>query len=145
MKRIDELSPKLKVLLIRLFGIKLKNFKVLNLYTNVLLNEKSEYKYIIKILRNNWISEYTITFNEKSKGLVNKFYFYKDNIKFLVPHNLESELINVDENKGEKKLWTFQDDIIFWYLKYLFDNRYFYVTKRFNNNKKFIYNILKYI
>ena len=145
MKRIDELSPKLKVLLIRLFGIKLKNFKVLNLYTNVLLNEKSEYKYIIKILRNNWISDYTITFNEKSKGLVNKFYFYKDNIKFLVPHNLESELINVDENKGEKKLWTFQDDIIFWYLKYLFDNRYFYVTKRFNNNKKFIYNILKYI
>ena len=145
MKRIDQLSPKLKVLLRQLFGIKLKNLRVLNLYTNVLINEKKDYKYIIKILNNNWISEYTITFNEKSKCVVNSYSFFKDNIKFLVPHNLESELINVDESKDHKNLWTYQDDVIFWYLKYLFTKRYFYTTKRFKDNKINIYNILKYL
>ena len=145
MKRIDVLSPKLKVLLRQLFSIKLKNFKILNLYTNVLIDKKKEYNYIIKILNNNWISEYNITFNEKSKGFVNSNSFYKDNIKFLVPHNLESELINIDENKDHKNLWTHQDDAVFWYLQYLFTKKYFYVTKRFKDNKTHIYNILKYL
>lgn len=140
---INYLTPKLKVLFRNLFSIKLKNFKKLYLYTNIIIRNKKECEYLIKILSDNWISYYALIFNEKSQQ------FFKENVNnekitFLVPHNLENELIGADKNNN-KNISTNPHDTVYWYLKYLFNNRYYYISKNFNAHKYYIYNILKYL
>jgi len=140
---IHYLTPKLKILFRNLFSIKLKNFKILDLYTNIIIRNKKECEYLTKILSDNWISYYTLIFNEKSQKL------FKENVNnkkitFLIPHNLENELIGTDKNNN-KNISTNPHDTVYWYLKYLFNNKYYYTSRNFNAHKYYIYNILKYL
>ena len=143
MKLIDNFSSKLKIILRSLFNIKLKNLKKLCLYTNVALKNESECTYLLKILSGNWISTYTLIFNKSSQEFF-KGYTKNNNIYYLVPHNLENELIGPEKNNN-KNISTNMDDTVYWYLKYLFNNKHYYIPRNFKAHKYYIYNILKYL
>jgi hypothetical protein len=143
MKSIDHLYPKIKIILRSLFNIKLKNLKQLCLSTNITIKNKKDCAFFNKILSDNWISSYILLFNENSKKLF-KEYLNADEISFLVPHNLENEIIGSKSNNN-KNISTNPDDIVYWYLKYLFNNRYYYRARNFKAHKYYIYNILKYL
>lgn len=140
---IEILSPKLKIILTSLFSIKLKNLIKFGLYTNIFIKNQKDCSFFIKILKNNWISSYTLIFNEDSQECF-KAFVENSNIIFLVPHNLENELIGPDKINN-KNISTNKDDIVYWYLKYLFNNRYSYISNNLNTQKNCIYNILKYL
>ena len=143
LNNIENLSPKLKVILPALFNVKLKNLKKLNLYTNIILINQKEYSFFVKILKDNWISSYTLIFNKLSQEYFNK-YSKSNKITYLVPHNLENEIIGPDK-ANNKNISTNPDDSAYWILKYLFNNRHFYISNNFRAKKYYIYNILKYL
>ena len=142
-KNIDCLSSKLKIILRTLFNIKLKNLKKLGLYSNIILKNEKECYFILKILNDNWISSYTLIFNERSQEMF-KNYANNNNITYLVPHNLENEIIGPEKNNN-RNISTNTDDTVYWYLKYIFNNRFYYISKNFKAQKYYIYNILKYL
>lgn len=143
MKLIDNFSPKLKIILRSLFNIKLKNLKKLCLYTNIIIKNESECTYLLKILNGNWISSYTLIFNKLSQEFF-KGYTNNNQITYLVPHNLENELIGPEKNNN-KNISTNMDDTVYWFLKYIFNKRYYYIPRNFKAHKYYIYNILKYL
>ena len=49
------------------------------------------------------------------------------------------------KKNNNKNISTNPDDIVYWYLKYIFNKRYYYITKNFKAQKYYIYNILKYL
>ena len=142
MKSIENLSPKIKIILRTLFNIKLKDLTKLGLFTNITIKDKKECTFLSKILSDNWIPSYTLLFNENSNDLFKK-YLKTDEITFLVPHNLEKDLIGINNKK--KNISTNADDIVFWYLKYMFSKKFYYKSKNFKAHKYYIYNILKYL
>ena len=144
LNNIENLSPKLKIILAALFNVKLKNLKKLNLYTNIIIKNQKEYSFIIKILKDNWISSYTLIFNESSQECFKKYPISKQIITYLVPHNLENEIIGPDKNNN-KNISTNPDDKVYWILKYIFNNKYYYISNNFRSKKYYIYNILKYL
>ena len=141
MKNIGFLSTKIKIIFRTLFNVKLKYLKHLCLCTNITIKTKKDCSFFTKILSDNWISSYTFLFNENSKNLFKK-YINTDEITFLVPHNLENELVCSLNNKN---ISTNPDDIVYWYLKYLFNKSHYYRTRNFKAQKYYIYNILKYL
>lgn len=143
LNNIEILTPKLKIIFRSLFNIKLRNLKKLGLITNIIIKKEKECSYILKILNDNWISSYTLIFNKSSQE------FFKVNanhnkISYLVPHNLENEMIGPDK-LNNKNISTNPDDTVYWYLKYLFNNKYYYASRNFKAHKYYIYNILKYL
>ena len=141
MNSIEYLSPRIKIILREFFNIKLRFLSSLSLYTNIIIKDQKECTFLAKILSDNWIPSYTLLFNEQSKELLNQ-YLKEDKITFLVPHNLERDLIGINKNDN---ISTIPDDLVYWYLKYLFNNRYYYSTRNFRSHKYYIYNILKYL
>lgn len=140
-KTITSFNIDLKLSLRDLFNIKLLNLVELNIYTNVIINNK-DCNYLSDILKDNWISSYTITFNTKSSDILNKNNNLK-NISFFVPHKLENKFLNENEiNKIANK--DINDDI-FWYLKYLFNFKYYNSSSNFVSKKICINSILKYL
>ena len=144
-KTIIKLNTELKLLLRKLFNIKLKSLVELNLYTEIVIDNKSKYFYLIDALKNNWISFYTITFNSSSNKLVDTFKNKTENITFLIPHKYEKMfLTNYESIKLKANAFDY-DDEIFWYLKYLFNHKYIDYSYNYENNKKIITTILKYL
>ena len=143
LENIRYINSKLKIILTSLFNIKLKNLKKLNLFTNIIIKNKKECSFLIRILKNNWIYSYTLILNKESQEYFKSF-VENNNITFLVPHNLENELIGPEKNNN-KNISTNTDDIVYWYLQYMFNNRYYYRTRNFKAKKDCIYNILKYL
>ena len=137
------LNSHLKIILRTLFNIKLRNLKKLGLYTNITIKNEKESAFSFKILEDNWISTYTLIFNKYSQHIF-KQYADKKNITYLVPHNLENEIIGPEKNNN-RNISTNPDDIVYWYLKYIFNKRHYYLTRNFKAQKYYIYNILKYI
>ena len=117
-------STDIKLILRELFYIKLKKLYEINIFTNIIIKNESNYRYLINILKYNWISEYTITFNSISNELFNK--------------------LNV-ENNGITYLINREEDQIFWYLKYIFNCRYKNYGMNFISIKNCINSILKYL
>ncbi len=109
MKNIGFLSSKIKIIFRTLFSVKLKYLKHLCLCTNITIKTKKDCSFFTKILSDNWISSYTFLFNENSKNLFKK-YINADEITFLVPHNLENELVCSLNNKN---ISTNPDDIVY--------------------------------
>ena len=72
-------------LFFKLFNIKIKQLKEINLYTNIIISLK-EYFYLLNIFNNNWISSCTFTFNKKSEEIYKsqKCEEKKNKIKFFV-------------------------------------------------------------
>ena len=123
-KSITLFTTELKIILRQLFYIKISKLSVLNIYTNIIIKNEVNYKYLINILQNNWISNYTITLNSISNETLNKFNNLSNNITYFVPN---------DEDKA------------FWYLKYIFNVKYMNPSMNFISIKKCINCILKYL
>ena len=141
LSEITRFNGDIKFIFENLFKIKMKNFVSLNIFTNIDINDKFQYLYLLKLLNNNWISEYRITFNKNSKNLLNENQNEIKKLEYLVPHNLEIKLIEniiIKENPDK-------DDDAYWYIKYLFnkvDKEHFADDERI---KQMIFDILKYI
>ena len=136
-KTITNLSTEIKIILRELFYIKLSNLLELNIYTNIIINE-SKYNYILDIIKDNWISSITITFNSESNDVLNNCKNLRENIKFLVPPKLTKKIFNI-KNIQEN------NDVIYWYLKYLFEYKYYNSSSNFTSKKLCINSILKYL
>ena len=152
-KSIIEFNIELKFLLRKLFHIKLKHLISFGLYTNIYISDEIEYDYLLKILNNNWISEYTLVFNDKSKSQIKNFGKDMRFLRFFIPHHLEGRLLEsddimkmqnnpaileIDNNKD-------YDDGAFWSLEYYFKR---FIDDKFNNEqmiKDVVMGILKYL
>ena len=144
-KTITFFNTELKLNLRNLFYIKIANLLELNIYTNLSLNEK-EYKYLLDILNDNWISSYVITFNSKSNLILEKYNSSRNNIKFFVSHKLEKKIFDENENNINKiNNKDINSDYLFWCLKYLFNKKYYNSSSNFVSNKNCINSIIKYI
>ena len=137
-RTITNFNTEAKISIRELFNIKIENLLQLNLYTNFIINEEKNYKYLLDIMKDNWISSYNITFNSKSYDILNKFKDEENKISFLVPHHLEKKFLNKEKNINN-------NDIIYWYLKYLFTFKYYNSSTDFITKKKCIDTILKYL
>ena len=145
MNSITDFSTEIKVLLERLFSIKIKALFSLTLLTNLYLDDKNQYLSLLKLLDHNWISEYTITFNEGCQDNYNPDE-NASKIKYIVPEKLVSKLCSMKIRKmlGEEKNKSNVDEA-YWVLKYLFNNKYTDNLKNRERTKKMIFDILKYI
>ena len=144
-KTITFFNTELKLNLRNLFYIKIANLLELNIYTNLILNEK-DYKYLLNILNDNWISSYVITFNSLSNIILEKYNSSRNNIKFFISHKLEKKIF--DENENNKNKINNKDinhDYIFWCLKYLFNKKYCNSSSNFVSKKNCINSIIKYL
>ena len=138
-KTLTQFSIELKMIFRELFTIKIANLSKLNVYTNIIIKEEKNYNYLIEILRNNWISSYTITFNSKSSDILDKCKNLKNNILYLVPYELNKKLL---EKEKEDPI---NNGMIYWYLKYLFNYKYYNNNSNFITKKRCIFTILKYL
>ena len=153
LKNIMNFDVELKIILRKLFSIKIKSLISLSLYTNITINDEIEYDYLLKILNNNWINEYSITLNSKSNQYFENFSEDIKNLYFFVPHSLEEKLLNPEdiynyqENPACLELGKNLDknDDAYWILKYLFENKYFNELSNDNTIKGYIKGILKYL
>ncbi len=152
-RSIIDFNIELKILLRRLFNIKLKNLVSFGLYTNIYISDEIEYDYLLKILNNNWISEYTIFFNDKSKQQMKNFYKDVKNLKFYIPHHLEGKLLESDDimkmqdNPVILEIDNNKDyyDGAFWSLKYVFKKLYIDEFTNEQRIKDIVMGILKYL
>ena len=117
-------TTELKLLFRKLFYTKISKLSEINIYTNFVIKNKINYLYLIDILKDNWVSDYTITFNSKSDEIIRKNKNLVKNIFCFVPND-EAE--------------------IFWYLKYMFNNKYINPLMNFVVVKSCINCILKYL
>ena len=146
LKKINYFSTELKMILRNLFSIKIKNLTELKLFTDIIIDNKAKYIYLMEILRNNWIPYYTITLNEISNNTISKYNKLKQNLPFLVPRSLETKIFKENELKAKKKDSNFYvNEEMFYALKYLFTYRYTNNTLGFFEIKNIIFIILKYI
>ena len=146
LKKINSFSTELKIILRNLFSIKIKNLTEIKLFTDIIIDNKAKYIYLMEILRNNWIPFYTITLNEISNKTITKYNILKQNLSFLVPRSLETKIFKENELKAKKKDCNFYvNEEMFYVLKYLFTYRYTNSTLGFFEIKNIIFTILKYI
>ena len=101
---ISLLSTELKLTLRELFYIKISNLSELKIYSNIFIKYESDYKFLIQILKDNWIPDYTILLNPLSNKVLEK------------SSNLIKDVSYFESDKNY--------DIIFWYLIYIFKIRY---------------------
>ena len=150
---ITDFSMDLKLIFEKLFKIKIKNFVSLNIFTNIYLDNKIQYLYLLKILNYNWISEYRIIFNNSSTLLISQNKSRLNDLNYLVPHNLEDKLL-VEEDFSKINQLNLKDNInknediidgAYWCLKYLFDYVYRDNLSNSERTKKIVFDILKYI
>ena len=143
-------------LLFKLFNIKIKQLKELNVITNIIINHVKEYLYLLNIFNNNWISSCTLTLNPKCEDIykLEQCKEERNKIKYLVPGCLEEELFSPEDNILKKKINNDKipknNDETFWYLKYMFQIKFSCVDnhkkKRNESLSKFLTNnVLSYI
>ena len=144
--KIIYFDTKIKLLMRQLFDIKIKTLLELKFFSNIMIRSKSNYFYLIKILKNNWIPSYVIALNQKSK-ILNKN-IIKD-VDFLVSKSIENKVFNeyelslIKKDKNEKV--NDSNDEVFWMLKYIFYFRYSHYYLNFIDVKNIIFGILKYL
>ena len=150
---ITEFNIDVKLIFEKLFNIKIKNLVSLNIFTNIYIRNKFQYIYLLRILNYNWISEYKIIFNRCSHEILNENKLKLQKLNFLVPHNLEGQLL-IDEDllkinqknfveNIDKNLDTY--DEAYWCLKHVFDKVHTDILTNNERTKKIIFDILKYI
>ena len=153
LKSITDFDIELKFLLRKLFHIKIKNLISLSLYSNICISDEIEYNILLKMLDNNWISEYTIYLNNNSEKYMKNFSQDIKKLRFFISHNLEGKLLEsedimklqnnpltleIDKNKDRY-------DESFWCLKYIFEKVHVDEFKSEQRNKDIIMGILKYL
>ena len=155
---ITDLNFDLKLIFEKLFRIKIKNFVYLCLYTNIEIISKYQYFYLLRLLDNNWIPEYRITFNKSSNAIISEPESKKElkKIYYLIPHKMEENCLEdvdiIKIKEYDKKNILIQNinknvdinDESYWLLKYLFEHVYTDNLKNDQRIKKMIFDILKY-
>ena len=138
-KTIIKLEDKIKLLIAKLFFIKIKNLSLISLYTNIEIKSKEEFEELIKIINFNWISSYMIIFNEKSNNIINNnSNLYKNaNLNYITPKIKLSTNDKISTNKDIS-------DEIFVCLKKLF-NKGLGKTLDYFSKKKIISKIINYL
>ena len=130
----------------KLFNIKIKNLLELELYSNIIIKNKINYSYLIKMLSNNWIPSYKIILNENE--VTNKIINDNNNKKiyFLVSKSIEN-IVKKNEQKDSSNKSDIKNDEneVFWILKYLFNCKYSNQSLTFFEIKYLIFTILKYL
>ena len=155
-KSIFYIDKEIYNLLFKIFNIKIKQLKELNIYSNIIITNIKIYLYLLNIFNDNWISSCTLTLNKKSENTYNlkEGIEERKKIKYLVPDCLETTLLSPEDNLLKKKInedkIVNKNDDTFWYLKYIFDIKYLCINKnnKYNNESLAKYltnNILKYI
>ena len=125
--KITKFDTDIKIILRDLFGLKIKSLLNLQLFTNIFIENKANYSYLIKILKYNWIPSYTIIFNEHSNYISDLLDISEKKISFLASPSIEDivfkdTIIKISSNKNNQE----DEDDIFWILKYLFNCEYSY-------------------
>lgn len=144
---ITSFNTQLKLILQRLFNINLKNLLELNLFTNFIIDKKSNYSFLIKLLHNNWIPCYNITLNEKSKNAVNYYNLFRSKkILYLVSESIQNYVFKEGGNLFIRRN-NFHGNDIYWILKIIFFRRRKGKETYFGNNEiqYLIFTILKYL
>ena len=149
LNKIIYFDTQIKLLMRQLFGIKIKSLLELKLFTNLIINNKVNYIYLIRILNNNWIPSYCITLNQKCEDIPHSNNRFQRDINFLVSPSIESKIseeyqLNLKKrNKnGKEKEINYE---IFWILKYIFYIRYSNYSLNFIEVKNITFSILKYL
>jgi hypothetical protein len=146
LNKIIYFNTELKNVLKNLFNIKIKSLLELKLFTNIIIENKISYSYLIKAMSNNWIPAYTIILNENetTNDIINE-----NNGKtfFLVSKSIENFIKKKErkdsyKNKIEIKV---DENEIFWILKYIFNCKYSNQSLNFFEIKNLIFTILKYL
>jgi len=140
-------NTQLKLIFQKLFNINLRNLLELKLFTNLIINKKADYLFLMKLLQNNWIPSYIITLNEKSKKTVDFFkIFGRKKIPHLVSESIQNIIFKDDGNFITKKN-DFPGNQIYWILKYIFICKYKNNSVNLGNNEiqKLTFTILKYL
>jgi len=147
MNKICEFNAKIKLLLQKLFYIKIKNLLQLKLYSNIIIKDSFNYLHLIKLLKYNWIPSYVIILNKIS--LLNKIDYYMKNIQFLVFPTIEQNSTNVFEIVNENEMVNKRDctnsNELFWMLKYIFCCKYSEYNLNFFEVKNLIFNIGQFL
>ena len=144
---ITNFNTQIKIIFQRLFNLNLKNLLKLNLFTNIIIDKKTDYLFLIKILSYNWIPSYVITLNEKSKKAVGYFnIFGMKKIPFLVSESIQN-LVFKEVGYFHMRRNNFHGNEIYWILKFL-------LFRKYRENKTYlayseiqylIFTILKYL
>ena len=147
LKKVSNFNTKIKLILRKLFEIKIKSLLELKLFSNLIINNKVGYIYLIKIIKNNWIPSYVITLNEKSDEICSIFNFLQNEAEFLVSCSIEKQIFyNIPIIKKDKNDQKYDiNDEIYWILKYIFYCRYTDYHLNFLEVKNIIFSILKYL
>ena len=121
---ITNFNTQIKMIFQRLFNLNLKNLLKLNLFTNIIIDKKTNYLFLIKILSYNWIPSYVITLNEKSKKAVGYFnIFGMKKIPFLVSESIQN-LVFKEVGYFHMRRNNFHGNEIYWILKFLLFRKY---------------------
>ena len=146
LNKIIYFNAELKNILKKLFSLKIKGLLELNLYTNIIIEKKISFSYLIKAMSNNWIPSYTIILNknETTNKIVNEnnyeiYYLISKSIENLIK---EKERKDSNKNKIDVKA---DENEIFWILKYSFNCKYSSQSLNFFEIKNLIFTILKYL
>ena len=149
LNKIIYFNAQIKLLMMQLFNIKIKGLLELKLFTNLIINNKVNYLYLIKILNNNWIPSYYITLNQECQHILYSNNRFQRDIYFIVSPNIESKIYEeyeLDLKKRDQNDKTNEsNNEIFWMLKYIFFNRYSNYSLNFIEVKNIIFSILKYL
>ena len=138
-KTIIKLEDEVKLLIAKLFYLKIKNLSSISIYTNIEIKSKEEFEEIIKIINNNWISSYLIIFNDKSNNIIN------NNSKLYKNANLNYITKKIKKSTNNKiNINIDVSDEIFFCLKTVF-NKSLGIILDFYSNKKIISKILNYL
>ena len=140
-------NKEIKLIFRKLFNIKIKSLLELKLCTNLIIDNRNNYLYLIKILKNNWIPTYVIKCNEKTDNYIFTNRLYYGNISFLISNAIKDTLLQnnqIDLNcKRDEEFPT--DENIFWILKYIFSCKYCDNSMSFFEIKNLGVTILKYL
>ena len=144
---ITNFNAQLKIIFQKLFNINLRNLLELKLFTNLIIDKKSNYLFLTKLLENNWIPSYIITLNEKSQKTVDFFHvFGRKKIKHLVSESIQNIVFKESFHFLTKKN-DFHANQIYWILKYIFLRKHKNNSKYLGNNEiqYLTFTILKYL
>ena len=139
LKSIIDYNQKIRELFNKLFSIKILQLYELNLYTNIIIDNKEKYSDLINILNNRWVSSSTIILNDISLKTLEDNKNLRNNLKYIIP--IFKEEIKSDDSKNSSI-------ICYYFLKYLFFNKFKEnnYKENFNNTlDKIAYGIFKYL
>ena len=137
-RTIREVNDEMKLILAKLFNIKIRNLSNMNLFTNFEIYNQRDFKEIISLLEDNWISSYMIIFNKNTNSIINENKNLIKGIEYIIPK------YKVIQNNNNDNAEDFNVKIQL-YLKAIFNKKYGSKYLDFVTNKKLISKILKYI